>query len=81
MKVATTIQISFDEDQEIETLKSTLGLPSKKAVVIEGLRTLRSLVEERHRRHRLQSLSERLRRQSQLINKEWAPLSTASKVK
>lgn len=76
-KVATTIQITSEEDREISRMRSRLGLPSKKAVVLEGLKSLRQILKDQGRRKRLQAASLRLRKQSKEVNKEWAPLSSA----
>ena len=81
MKVATTIQISSEEDREIARLKEVLGFASKKAVILEGLRALNERLQELKRRHQLQKASQLVRQESSLLNKEWAPLSAALKKK
>lgn len=81
MKALNTIQIGPDEDHEINRLKKELGLPSKKAVVMEGIRTLAELFKDKQRAHRLQALSLRLRKQSRKLNRDWAPLSSGIKIK
>lgn len=81
MKVATTIQITAEEDREISELKTKLGLPSKKAVVIEGIRNLREIIQDQRRRQRLQAASREVRKRSFHANREWAPLSTALKTR
>lgn len=81
MKTLTTIQVTSEEDREIAVLKGKLGLPSKKAVVLEGLRALRQILQDQQRRRRLQAASRLVRGESQKINREWAPLSTALKTK
>lgn len=81
MKSLNTIQIGPDEDLEICRLKKELGLPSKKAVVMEGIRTLAELFKDKQRSHRLQALSLKLRKQSRKINQDWAPFSSGTKTK
>jgi hypothetical protein len=81
MKTLTTIQVTSEEDREIAVLKNKLGLPSKKAVVLEGLRALQQILRDQQRRQRLQAASRLVREQSKKINREWAPLSTALKAK
>lgn len=77
MKVATTIQITSEEDREISRLKEVLGLPSKKAVVMEGVRGLREILKDQHRRRRLQVASRLVREESRAANREWAPLASS----
>lgn len=79
VKVATTIQITSEEDQELRKLKRALRLPSKKAVVLEGVRALRRLVQDEARRSRLQEVSRKVRGSSLEVNREWSPLSVAVK--
>ena len=81
MKAVSTIQVTSEEDKEIAHLKEELGLPSKKAVVLEGLRSLRKLLEDQRRHHRLQSASLLVRKGSSKINREWAAHSTALKAR
>lgn len=81
MQVATTIQVTKEEDRAITQLKKKLGLPSKKAVLLEGMQALTQIVENRQRRTRLQAASLAVRRESIKINKEWAPRSTALKTR
>lgn len=81
MKTLTTIQVTSDEDREIAILKEKLGLPSKKAVVLEGLRALRQILQDQMRRKRLQAASRLVREESRRMNDEWAPLSTALRAK
>jgi hypothetical protein len=77
MKVATTIQLTSEEDQEIARLKKAMKLNSKKAVVIEGLHALRKLIEAQKRRDRIQKAVLAVREESLAVNREWAPHSTA----
>ena len=79
MQAATTIQVTKEEDRAITQLKKRLGLPSKKAVLLEGMRALTQIAEDRQRRIRLQAASLTTRRESIEINKEWASRSTALK--
>lgn len=79
MKALTTIQITTDEDREIGQLKRELKLPSKKAVVMEGIRTLNQFIKDKKRRLHLQNLSLKISKESNRVNKEWAPLSTSLK--
>ncbi|OGQ08164.1 MAG: hypothetical protein A3G32_08460 [Deltaproteobacteria bacterium RIFCSPLOWO2_12_FULL_40_28] len=79
MKALTTIQITIDEDMEISQLKRELKLPSKKAVVMEGVRTLSQFLKDKKRRLHIQNLSLKISKESGKINKEWAPLSTSLK--
>ena len=79
MKVATTIQISAEEDREIISLKRRLKLASKKAVVLEGLKNLRQTIVDRQRRERLQTASRLVRKDSLRTNREWGGLGTAVK--
>lgn len=79
MKAATTIQVTKEEDRAITRLKNKLALPSKKAVVLEGIRALSDIVEDRQRRRRLQVASLAVRLESKRINKEWAHHSSALK--
>jgi len=81
MRAVTTIQMTSEEDREINSLKKKLGLPSKKAVVLEGIRTLKQSLQGEQRRLRLQEVSLRVRKTSQKINREWAPYSTAVKAR
>lgn len=81
MKSLTTIQVTFEEDREIDTLKEKLGLPSKKAVVMEGLRALQERIRESQRRKRLHTASHLVYGESKRINQEWASHSSALKVK
>ena len=80
MKVATTFQISPEEDRQITRLKKELGLPSKKAVLLEGIRALNQLKSEQTRRKRLQMASERVAKHSLKLNREWAGRSSALKI-
>ncbi len=80
MKVATTFQISPEEDREITRLKKELGLPSKKAVILEGIRVLHQMKSEQDRRQRLKSASQRVSKHSLKINREWGPRSSALKI-
>lgn len=74
-----TIQITSDENHEIETLKEAFDFPTKKAVVLEGLHLLKESLEEKKRVEQLQTLSLKLRKQSLKVNREWAPFSKAIK--
>ena len=74
----TTIQITPEEDREISELKERLQLPSKKAVVLEGLRSLRQIIKDQQRRRRLKTASLRVRDVSIHTNREWAPLATST---
>lgn len=67
-----TIQITPEEDREIALLKERLGLPTKKAVVMEGLKTLRQILQAQKRRRRLQAASYLVRQTSRRANREWA---------
>lgn len=78
MKVATTIQISAEVDQKIIAFKKILRLPTKKAVVLEGLNALEERLAVESRRARILKASLRMRRQSSEINREWAPQSKAT---
>jgi len=80
-RIATTIQITEKENGEIGKLKEALHLPNKKAVVLEGVRSLWKQVEERKRWERLQSASRKVRRISMKVNREWARHGTATKVR
>jgi hypothetical protein len=77
MIVATTIQLTREEDLAIAGLKKKLGLASKRAVVMEGVRSLMGQLEERQRRGRLQKASALVREGSRQANRQWAPLSSA----
>ena len=77
MKVATTIQMTFEEDQEILALKEMLRLSSKKAVVLEGIRILREGMRQKDRKSRLQEASTLARKESLQANQEWSPSSSA----
>jgi hypothetical protein len=79
MKVATTFQITPEEDKEINRLKKELGLPSKKAVILEGLRALQDLRREQKRRQRLQTASRLVGQGSLQVNREWASRASALK--
>lgn len=79
MIVATTIQLTREEDRAITALKKKLGLASKRAVVMEGVRALMWQVEEKQRRDRLQQASALVRKGSWRVNQDWAPLSSALK--
>lgn len=78
VKVATTIQITKEEDQKIIDLKKILGLASKKAVVLEGLNSLNRHVAALKRQRRIRKAVRLVREQSQEINQEWAPLATTA---
>lgn len=67
-----TIQITPEEDQEIAELRDRLKLPTKKAVVMEGLRSLRQILQDQQRRRRLQTASQAVRRESLRENRRWA---------
>lgn len=77
----TTIQITPDEDREITDLKEQLKLPSKRAVVMEAVRSLRLLMEDEERRGRLRRASSLVSRGSMDANREWAPQSSALKIR
>jgi hypothetical protein len=77
-KIATTVQLSKKEDQELVRLQHSLKLPTKKAVIIEGMRALDALARERERQGQLQRASALVRKQSQKENREWAALGTAA---
>lgn len=81
MKVANSIQISEEEDRQINQLKDALGFSTKKQVIREGLRVLGQIVKDQHRTERLRKASRLIRKQSTEINREWAVQSTAIKVK
>ena len=81
MKVANTIQISSEEDRQINRLQKSLGLDSKKAVIRQGLKMLDDMVAEQQRYQSLQRASQRISQQSKKANQEWSPYSTALKVK
>lgn len=72
-----TIQLTDDEDREVAELKKRLSLPSKKAVILEGLRSLRQILQAQKRQRRLRSASLSVRKQSLAANREWASRSTA----
>ena len=76
MKI-TTIQITKGEDQEIAQLKVRLGLPSKKAVLLEGMRLLREKIKGDARRRHLRKVVLAIREESQRVNREWAPGASA----
>lgn len=75
----TTIQISQEEAQEIARLKAELRLPSQRAVVMEGVRTLRQLLNDQRRRRRLQQASRQVRAESARENRAWSPLAAPLK--
>lgn len=75
----TTIQISQEEAQEIALLKEELRLPSQRAVVMEGVRTLRQLLKDQRRHRRLQQASGQVRGESARVNRTWAPLASPLK--
>ncbi len=77
MKVATTIQLSPDEDSLLVRIKQKLRLANKKAVVLEGIRLLDEQVRGRERASRLARASGLVRAESRSVNREWAPISTA----
>lgn len=77
MKI-TTIQITKGEDQEIAHLKVRLGLPSKKAVLLEGMRLLRDKIKQDVRRRHLRKVVLAVRAESQRTNREWAPGASAA---
>lgn len=79
MKVATTIQITAEEDKQITSLKKALNFASKKAVVMEGVRLLAVYRQNQARVSRLQGLSKKIRKSSLQVNREWAAHSTAVK--
>lgn len=81
MKVATTIQLSPDEDSVLVMLKNKLQLSNKKAVVMEGLRALQKLLEEKERTTRLQRASRLVGKSSLTHNREWAPQSSAATIR
>ncbi len=81
MTMKNTIQITPEEDREILALKERMQLPSKKAVVMEGLRALREILRAQQRRRRLQGASQLTRDDSQRANREWARVSTAVKAR
>lgn len=74
----TTIQISDEEDQEITKLREFMGLPSKRAVVMEGVKALRDLLRRERRRQQMRKASLRVREGSAAANRAWADLSTAT---
>ena len=80
MKVATTIQISREEDNEIIRLKKALHFSTKKAVVMAGIQKLGAVLRENKRRRRLQEASVRVREESLRVNREWASHSTATEI-
>ena len=80
VKIATTIQISPEEDREITRLKKALHFPTKKAVVMAGIQKLERAFQEDKRRRRLQEASLRVRKESLRVNQEWAPYSTAADI-
>ncbi len=79
--MATTIQISSEEDHEITLLKNKLGFPSKKAVIMEGVHTLQQILQNKERASRLANASLKIRKESKKANQIWAPLSTATRIK
>lgn len=79
MRAVSTIQVTSEEDKAITRLKREMGLPTKKAVVVEGLKALRQMLQAQQRRRRLQAASRIVRQESLRINEEWAPLSSALK--
>lgn len=81
MKVATTIQITADENRQIDHLKKSFGFRNKKAVVLEGLKALARIQEDLKRRERLSRASLLVRSHSIKANQSWSPLSTAIKTK
>ncbi|MDO8519252.1 MAG: hypothetical protein Q7T11_03710 [Deltaproteobacteria bacterium] len=80
MKIATTIQISPEEDREIIRLKKALHFPTKKAVVMAGIQKLEAALREDKRRRRLQEASRLVREESLRANLEWSPFSTITKI-
>lgn len=79
MRIATTIQMTSDEDKEVSRLKEEMRLPSKKAVVLEGLQALRQILQAQGRRRRLQVASRAVRGSTVKVHQEWAALSAAVK--
>ena len=75
----TTIQITSEEDKVIGRLKKELGLPTKKAVVMEGLQALKQTLKQQKRTKGLQAASRLVRRESLRTTQEWGPLGTATK--
>ena len=77
MKAVTTIQITPEEDNEIALLKDKLGLPSKRAVVMQGIRGLSQLLRDQQRRRRLRAAAALVRDETQRTNREWSKRSSA----
>lgn len=75
----TSIQITPEEDREIDELKALFKLPSKRAVVLAGLRELRGKFLQTQRKKRLQSASLLCRDESLVVNREMGPLGTGTK--
>ena len=68
-----TIQINKDEEKLIIKLKKDLGLPTKKAVVLQGLELLLKEQKERDRRERIKVAVALCREESLRINEEMSP--------
>lgn len=73
----TTIQINHEEDQEMARLKTQLRLPSKKAVLLEGIRLLHDKIKQDARRRHLRKVVLAVREESRRVNREWAPGASA----
>jgi hypothetical protein len=76
----TSIQISKEEDRQIEQLKALLKLPSKKAVVLEALRELWDRYRQNRRSERLKAASLLCREGSLRVSREMSPLGTGTKI-
>lgn len=68
-----TIQINKDEEKLILKLKKDLGLPTKKAVVIQALELLLQEQKARERKERIKAAVALCREESLRINEEMSP--------
>lgn len=73
----TTIQITKEEDHVITRLKKLFDMPSKKAVIMAGIKELMRQHQARQRQDRLRRAVKAVKGESEAILEEMSHLSTA----
>jgi hypothetical protein len=75
--VLTTIQITKEEDHVISRLKKLFDMPSKKAVIMAGIKELLRQHQDRLRHDRLRRAVKAVQDESQTVLEEMSHLATA----